>query len=75
MISSSLTSPDDMRVSMTINGGQTPRTVIVERKASKRCGCQVFYYREGINWWKITFAFFPEHLYNVSFIPVLVLAL
>ena len=70
MVSSSQTSPDDMCVSMTINGGQTPSTVTVEKKASKRCGCRVFYYKEGINCWKITFAFFPdERMYNVSFIP------
>ena len=70
MVSSSQTSPDDMCVSMTINGGQTPSTVTVERNASKRCGCQVFYYKEGINYWKITYVFFPdEHMYNVSFIP------
>ena len=68
MVSSSRISPDDMCVSVTINGGQTPH--IVERKASKRCSCQVFYYKEGINWWKIIFTFFPnEHTYNVSFIP------
>ena len=69
MVSSSRISPDDMCVSMTINGGQTPSIVTVKRKASKRCYCQVFYYKERINCWKITFAFFPEHMYNVSFIP------
>ena len=69
MVSSIQTRPDDMHVSMTINGGQTPSTVAVERKASKRCGCQVFYFKEGINCWKIIFTFFLEHLDNVSFTP------
>ena len=66
-VSSSQTSPEyDMCVSVTINGGQTPHTVTVERKASRRCVCQVFYHWEGINCWKTTFAFFPEHLLDVS---------
>ena len=55
-----------MCVSVNINGGQTPHTVTVERKASRRCVCQVFYLWEGINCWKITFAFFSEHLLDVS---------
>ena len=67
IVSSSQTSPEyDMCVSVNINGGQTPHTVTVERKASRRCVCQVFYHWEGINCWKITFAFFPEHLLDVS---------
>ena len=67
IVSSSQTSPEyDMCVSVTINGGQTPHTVTVERKASKRFVCQVFYHWEGINRWKTTFAFFPEHLLDVS---------
>ena len=66
IVSSSQTSPkDDMCVSINING-QTPHTVTVERKASRRYVCQVFYHREGVNWWKIIFAFFPEHLLDVS---------
>ena len=70
MVSSSQISPDNMCVSMIINGGQTPSTVTVERTASKRCYCQVFYCKEGINWWRIIFAFFPnKYMYNVSFIP------
>ena len=64
--SCSQTSPDDMCISVNINGGQTTHTVTVERKASRRCVCQVFYHWEGINCWKITFAFFPEHLLGVS---------
>ena len=71
IVSSSQTSPDDLQlcVSVATSEGQTPHIVIVKRKASKRCGCQVFYYREGINWWKITYVFFPEHFFNVSFMP------
>ena len=68
IVSSSQASPEyDMCVSVNINGGQTPHTVTVERKASKRCVCQVFYQREGINLWKTTLAFCPEHLLHVSF--------
>ena len=70
-VSSGQTSPEyDMCVSVTINGGQTPHTVTVERKASRRCVCQVFYHREGLNYWKITFAFFSEHLLDVSNIAI-----
>ena len=67
IVSSSQTSPEyDMCVSVNINGGQTPHTVTVERKASRRCVCQVFYHRKEVNCWKITFAFFLKHLLNVS---------
>ena len=68
IVSSSQTSPEyDMCVSVNINyGGQTPHIVTVERKASRRCVCQVFYHWKGINCWKITFAFFPEILLDVS---------
>ena len=67
IVSSSQTSPEyDMCVSVTINGGQTPHTVTVERKASRRCVCQVFYQREGLNCWKTTLVFCPEHLLDVS---------
>ena len=67
IVSSDDPSPEhDMCVSVNINGGQAPHTVTVERKASRRCVCQVFYHWEGINCWKITFAFFPEHLLDVS---------
>ena len=66
IVSSSQTSPDDMCVSVNINGGQTPHTITVERKASRRCVCQVFYHWEGINCWKTTLAFFSENLLNVS---------
>ena len=64
-----------MCVSVNINGGQTPHTVTVERKASKRCICQVFYHREGVNCWKITFALFLEHLLAVSNILCLMTAI
>ena len=67
IVSSSQTSPEyDMCVSVTINGGQTPHTVTVERKASRKCVCQVFYHWKGLNCWMITFVFFPEHLLDVS---------
>ena len=67
IVSSSETSPDDLSFSVTLNGGQTPHTVTVERKASKRCVCQVFYHREGINCWKITLAFCHEQFLEVSY--------
>ena len=67
IVSSSGTSPEyDMCVSVNINGGRTLPTVTVERKSSRRCVCQVFYHWEGINCWNITFAFYSEHLLNVS---------
>ena len=67
VVSSSQTSPEyDMCVSVTVNGRQTSHTVTVERKASRRCVCQVFYHWEGINCWKTTLAFCPEHLLHVS---------
>ena len=68
IVSSSQTSPEyDMCVTVTIDGGKTPHTVItVERKASRRCVCQVFYQREEINCWKTTLAFCPERLLDVS---------
>ena len=51
---------------VTVNGEQTPHTVTVMRKASNRCVCQVFYHREGLNYWQIKFAFFSEHLLDVN---------
>ena len=66
IVSSGETSPDDLSFSVTLNGGQTPHTVTVERKASKRCVCQVFYHRVGINYWKTTLAFCPERFLQVS---------
>ena len=64
IVSSGETSPDDLSFSVTLNGGQT--TVTVERKASRRCVCQVFYHREGINCWKTTLAFCLEKWLDVS---------
>ena len=67
VVSSSQTSPEyDMFVSVNINGRKTSSIVTVVRKASRRCVCQVFYQREGLNCWKITISFFPEYLLNVS---------
>ena len=67
IVSSSQTSPEyDMCVAVNINGGQKPHTVTVERKASRKYVCQVFYHREGINFWKTKLAFCPEHLLDVS---------
>ena len=68
VVSSSQTSPEyDMCVSVNINGGQTPHTVTVERKASRRCVCQVFYHKERVNWWKVTLAVCPEDQLDVSY--------
>ena len=66
IVSSSQTSPDNLSFSVTLNGGQTPCTVTVERKASRKCVCQVFYNREGINCWKTTLAFCHEQFLEVS---------
>ena len=67
IVSSSQASPEyDMCVSVNINGGQTPHTVTIKRKASRKCICQVFYQREEVNCWKTTFAFCPEYLLDVS---------
>ena len=67
IVSSSQTSPEyDMCVSVKIGGEQTTHAVTVERKASRKYVCQVFYQREGINLWKTTLAFCPEHLLDVS---------
>ena len=66
IVSSGETSPDDLSFSVTLNGGQTPHTVTVERKANKKCVCQVFYNREGINRWKTALAFCHEQFLEVS---------
>ena len=66
IVSSGETSPDDLSFSVTLNGGQTPHTVTVERKANKKCVCQVFYNREGINRWKTALAFCHEQFIEVS---------
>ena len=69
IVSASETSPKYnmcARVSVTINGEQTPHTVTVVKKASRKYACQVFYHWEGVNWWKMIFAFFPEDLLDVS---------
>ena len=63
IVSSSDPSPDDLCFSVTFNDEQI---INFDRKASRRCVCQVFYHREGVNWWKITFAFFSEGLLEVS---------
>ena len=63
IVSSSETSPSDLSLSVIINGG---KAVPFKRKASRRCVCQVFCCRLGLNCWKTTFAFFPEHFLNVS---------
>ena len=67
VVSSTQTSPNDLSFSVNLNGTK-PQTVTVKKKASRRCVCQVFSHREGLNCWKITFAFFPdcEHLLDVS---------
>ena len=67
IVSSNKIRPYDLCISffVTINGGQTPHTVTVVRKASKKCVCQVFYHKEGLNCWKVRFAFFSEHLLDV----------
>ena len=68
IVSSNQTKPYDLQMSftVTVNGGQTPHTVTVVRKASTRCVCQVFYHREEVNCWKTTLAFCHEHLLHVS---------
>ena len=66
IVSSSETSPPDLSLSLTINKEES---VPFERKASRRCVCQVFCCREGLNCWKTTISFFPEYLLDVSKIP------
>ena len=63
IVSSSETSPPDLSLSLIVNGGET---VTFKRKASKRHVCQIFCCREGLNCWRTTVAFFPEHMLNVS---------
>ena len=63
VVSSTQTSPDDLSFSVTVNG---IKQQTVKIKSSKRFVCQVFYYREEVNCWKIRFAFFLEHLLDVS---------
>ena len=67
-VSSTHTSPNDLCLPMTVtlNGTETQHTISFRKNASKRCVCQVFYYKEGLNCWKITFAFFFEHLLEVK---------
>ena len=38
-----------------------------------QCVCQVFYHKEGLNWWKIKFAFCPKEYLDVSRIPVIMI--
>ena len=63
IVSSSETSPPDLSLSVIINGG---KAVPFKREASRRCVCQAFCYKEGLNCWSTTIAFFPEHLLDVS---------
>ena len=69
IVSSSQTSPEyDMCVPVKINGGKKTQTVIiVKRKASKECVCQVFYHKEKFNQWKVTLAVCPEDQLDVSY--------
>ena len=55
IVSSSETSPPDLSLSLTINGGEG---IPFERKASRRCVCQMFYHKEGLT--RTTIAFFTE---------------
>ena len=54
-----------LTLSVSVDGTET-QTVTVERKASKKCVCQVFYHREGLNYWKTMIAFLPADLLEVS---------
>ena len=63
IVSSSETGPPDLILSLIVNSGET---VTFKRKASRRCVCQVFCCREGLNHWRTTFAFFPEQFLDVS---------
>ena len=67
-VTSTQTSPNNLCLCMTVtlNGTETPHTISFEKKASKRYVCQVLYHKEGINCWKITFAFLFEHLLEVK---------
>ena len=63
-VSSTQTSPNNLCLNMTVmlNGTETQHSISFRKNANKRCVCQVFYHKEGINCWKITFAFLFEHI-------------
>ena len=63
IVSSSDPSPDDLCFSVTVSD---ELLINFDRKASRRCVCQVFYQKEGINCWKATLAFCPKGLLEVS---------
>lgn len=67
-VSSTQTSPNDLclKMTVTLNGTETPHTITFRKNATKRCVCQVFYHKEGLNCWKIMFAFLYEHLLEVK---------
>ena len=47
------------------------KSVCIFCTGSFQCVCQVFYHKEGTNWWKIKFAFCPREYLDVSCIPVI----
>ena len=66
--------PPDFHIVATINSAQKKTIIKLKKEALSvvECVCQVFYHREGINWWKVTLAFFPKEQSTVSLVIILV---
>ena len=64
--------PPDFHIVATINSAQKNTTIKLNKEALSvvECVCQVFYHREGINWWKTTLAFFPKEQFTVSLVII-----
>lgn len=65
IVSTSETSPNNLHLPITITGLVAEHTITVKKNANKMFVCQVFYHRNGTNWWTTTFAFCHEHMLDV----------
>ena len=52
-------SPPELNVDAMIEGARKPNVIKLKKKVVK-CVCQVFHHEEGINCWRVVFAFFPK---------------
>ena len=66
--------PPNFHIAATIGSAQKNTIIKLNKEALSvvECVCQVFYHREGINWWKVTLAFFPKEQSTVSLVIILV---
>ena len=65
-VSSSQPSPHDLYLCVSVTGAKTEHPITSMKKARKKYACQVFYCKEGFNWWNAKIVFCPKYLVDVS---------